>query len=252
MSIRLGPRDWWGMQWLSQMGGAPIDVLADLLAQWPLRPSRSAKPNSEENAYRVAQRWRAAGKLVEERHRPVPGPEWVVPNADTASPLLGFPVPEWVPSPMMAAHTTAAARLRLHLAKGQRSDTWVSERVLRHRNGFRTRPGEPMPHLHDGLWTDDLGHLCAIEVELTRKGSSEARATMQAAYDAAEEIGAQQLIYYCGSDEVRSRVRAAAADLTTTPSGPQVISRPAAHIFDPSASAVDPGADVVAAGGAAS
>ncbi|MFE2961829.1 hypothetical protein [Nocardia tengchongensis] len=249
MSIRLGPRDMWALLWVAQMGGVPVDLLGDLLAAWPGNRSRSAQAGSSEvNAYRVAQRWREAGRTIEENLRPVPGPYWVVVEKDTASALLGFRVPEYLPSPMLAAHTKALARLRLHLAAGKPEDTWISERVLRHRNGFQTKPGESMPHLHDAHWTDDLGHLHAIEVELTRKGSAEARATMQAAYDAAAEAGATQLIYYCGSEEVRTRVRSAGAHLKFHEGGPEVRTPNASHILFPPES----GVVLSAAGGAAS
>ncbi|MEV6073410.1 hypothetical protein AB0L82_43270 [Nocardia sp. NPDC052001] len=230
MSARLGPRDIWALLWVAQMCGVPMDVLGQLLAVWPMGREDQVSA-SEKNAYRVVQRWRAADRVIEDKLRPVPGPFWVVTEKDTASALLGFRVPEWLPSPMMAAHTTALARLRLHLAAGKTEDTWISERMLRHRNGYLTKPGESMPHLHDAHWTDDLGHLHAIEVELTRKGSAEARATMQAAYDAAADIGATQLIYYCGSDEVLTRVRAASADITPRLGGPEVRANNASQIF---------------------
>ncbi|MEU6579569.1 hypothetical protein [Nocardia sp. NPDC046763] len=250
MSARLGPRDIWGLLWVAQMGGVPVDLLGELLTLWPMGRSKAARPSSSEaNAYRVAQRWRKAGRLIEDNLRPVPGAFWVVVEKETASALLGFRVPEWLPSPMMAAHTIALARLRLHLAAGKREDGWISERVLRHRNGFRTRPGESMPHLHDGHWVDDLGHLHAIEVELTRKGSAEARATMQAAYEAAADAGAAQLIYYCGSDDVLARVRSAAEHITPRLDGPEVRANNASKLFHP---AVEFDADLPAAGGAAS
>ena len=47
MSLRFGPRDMWALMWLSEMRGAPMNVVADLLG------------SSEYNAYRVVRRWRA-------------------------------------------------------------------------------------------------------------------------------------------------------------------------------------------------
>lgn len=238
MSIRLSPRDMWVLLWLSQMGGAPMDVVALLLG------------TSETNAYRVIARWRRAGKLIEETVRPVPGRSWVVPNAATASTLLGFAVPKWLPSPMFAAHLTMVARVRLALAGTEYEDSWVSERVLRHRNGFRTRAGETMPHLHDAHFTDDQGRLQAIEVELTRKGSSAARETMQAAYDAATAAGAHSLIYYCADADVRSRVVAAERAITPALDGPQLAVQDLTKFFDSQAIPFRRGPR--AAGGAAS
>ncbi|WP_280254954.1 hypothetical protein [Nocardia wallacei] len=241
MSVRLGPRDAWALLWLSQMGAAPMDVFADLLACWPLRkprPGMAAETGgSEINAYRVARRFRAAGKVVVDDFgnlpRPVPGPSWVVPTHVVASELLDFTVQKWVPGPMMAKHLATVARVRLALADGDIADEWVSERVLRHRGGFVTRAGEQLPHVHDGHWTDKAGDLHAIEVELTRKGSADARATMQAAYDAARDAGAVSLRYYCESAEVRSRVAAAARDLTKSPGGPEVTSRDLTKLLHP-------------------
>ncbi|WP_280379818.1 hypothetical protein [Nocardia wallacei] len=243
MSVRLGPRDAWALLWLSQMGAAPMDVFAALLACWPLRkprPGMAAETGgSEINAYRVTRRFRTAGKIVvddfDNLPRPVPGPSWVVPTAPVASQLLEFTVKPWVPGPMMANHLATVARVRLALAEGRIEDSWVSERVLRHRNGFATRAGEQMPHVHDGHWIDDDGDLHAIEVELTRKGSADARTTMQAAYDAAKDAGAVSLRYYVDSPEVRSRLAAAARDLDKSPGGPQVVSRDLTTLLNPSA-----------------
>ncbi|MFE3227639.1 hypothetical protein [Nocardia sp. NPDC059228] len=248
--VRLGPRDMWALWWLAQMGGAPMDVVAELLALWPLKRTDAVTTSgSEINAYRVSQRWRAAGKL-QEPTRPVPGRSWVVPTKETASGLLNIRVPEWMPSPMKAAHDIAVMRVRLHLAAGKTHDTWVSERELRHRNGYLTKPGEPMPHLHDGHWTDDLGRLHAVEVELTRKGSADARTTLQAAYDTAEAAGAHQLFYFCASSEVKARVKAAWNDIKHTETGPELrFSSTAELILNPLAATGD---EQTAAGGAAS
>ncbi|GAB2453852.1 hypothetical protein [Nocardia tengchongensis] len=248
--VRLGPRDMWALWWLSQMGGAPMDVVAELLAVWPkTRPIPARPGSSEANAYRVAQRWRDAGRINEENLRPVPGGYWVVPTKETAGGLLNIRVPEWMPSPMKAAHDIAVMRVRLHLAAGKTHDTWVSERELRHRNGYLTKPGEPMPHLHDGHWTDDLGRLHAVEVELTRKGSGDARTTLQAAYDTAEAAGAHQLFYFCASSEVKARVKAAWNDIKHTETGPELrFSSTAELILNPLATRDEQ----AAAGGAAS
>lgn len=202
MSIRLGPRDMWAIQWCAEQFGVPMSVLAALLS------------TSETNAYRVAKRWRDAGLVARETMRPVPGSQWVVPTATAASSLLGFPTQSWIPGPKDARHLMLTARVRLALAGNLPGvpDTWVSERVLRRSDANRpTAFSAERPHLHDGHWTDDLGRLHAIEVELTRKGSADIRKTVLAAYTAAKDVGAHDLIYYCDTEDVATRVRSAAA-----------------------------------------
>ncbi|MGV9542340.1 hypothetical protein ACWDSF_13535 [Nocardia beijingensis] len=239
MSIRLGPRDMWGAQWVAEMRGAPMNVVAALLG------------TTETNAYRVASRWKAAGLVIDEAIRPVPGPMWVVPTAATASALLGFHVERWVPRPKDARHYELTAQVRLALAGNEvGEDTWVSERVLRHADAQRTPFGKERPHLHDGHWTDDFGHLHAIEVELTRKGSTDARAKVAAAYKAAKAVGAYDLIYYVDSPTVAARVRKAASVLPQPgPGDPGLVVRDLNTLLNPPAVT---GRGLSAAGGAAS
>ncbi|MEU5410479.1 hypothetical protein, partial [Nocardia asteroides] len=180
-SVRLSPRDMWAVQWLCEMRGVPMSVVAELLG------------TSETNAYRVASRWKAAGLVMSSRTiRPVPGPQWVVPTAETVTSLLGFHAAKWIPGPKDARHLELTARVRIALAGNEAcvEDTWISERELRRADTTRSAFGAgERPHLHDGHWTDDLGRLHAIEVELTRKGSSDARVKVRAAYDAAKAAG---------------------------------------------------------------
>ncbi|WP_280232289.1 hypothetical protein [Nocardia cyriacigeorgica] len=218
MSVRIGPRDMWAVQWLAEMYGAPMNVVAELLG------------TSETNAYRVVGRWRDAGLVSDDPMRPVPGPMWVVPTAAAASSLLGFTVQRWVPGPKDARHVTLTARARIALAGREiGEDSWSSERILRREANRKTPFGssEPRAHLHDGHWTDDLGRLHAIEIELTRKGSADIRDTVSAAYAEAKKAGADSLIYYCATDEVRTRVQTTAQKTLRPVAGdPEFVVRP--------------------------
>ncbi|MGW5517101.1 hypothetical protein [Nocardia africana] len=238
MSIRLGPRDFEAVQWLAEMRGAPMHVVSLLL------------DCSDKSTYRVVDRWRRAGLVLDERLRPVPGPTWVVPTPTIASSLLDFPVTKWVPGPKDARHHEMTGRVRLALSGGARVDSWRSERILLREINRDAVPGKPRPHLHDGHWTDDLGRLHAIEVELTRKGSADARTTVAAAYAAARAAGAYDLTYYC-EPEVMARVRTAVQglDIVAGPDDPGIEMRDLNQLLNPPA--VE-GRRLTAAGGAAS
>ncbi|WP_063057281.1 hypothetical protein [Nocardia salmonicida] len=195
-SVRLSPRDMWALQWVAEMYAVPMWVLALLLG------------TSEQNAYRVSSRWKAAGMLSRAKtYRPIPGSQWVVPTSEVATSLLGFHCAGWVPGPKDANHLQLTAQVRIALAGNRpgEEDSWVSERVLRNLNRASTFGGA-RPHLHDGHYTDDLGRLHAIEVELTRKGSADARTKVRAAYDAAKAAGAASLRYYTANSDVATRV----------------------------------------------
>ena len=243
MSVRIGPRDMGCVQWVVEMGATPLNVVAELLG------------TSQTNAYRVASRWREAGLLVPETVRPVPGPMWVVPTDATASSLLGFQVSKWVPGPKDARHLEMVARTRLALAGRDISadDGWISERMLRREAAVKQPYGTPSPrtHLHDGHWTDDLGRLHAIEVELTRKGSADIREKVQAAYSAAKAAHAHSLLYYCSTDEVATRVITTAKKVLGRPgpNDPEFIVRMLDSLLNPETADTSPA--LAAAGGAA-
>lgn len=242
MSVRIGPRDMWAVQWLAEMYGAPMNVVAELLG------------TSDTNAYRVVSRWRDAGLVSDDPMRPVPGPMWVVPTAATASSLLGFAVQRWVPGPKEARHVTLVARARIALAGREiGEDSWVSERILRREANRKIPFGstEPRAHLHDGHWTDDLGRLHAIEVELTRKGSADIRDTVAAAFAEAKKAGAHSLIYYCATDEVRTRVWSAAEKVLRRVEGdPEFVVRRLDKLLTPK-NTEQAGGGLAAVGGAA-
>ncbi|MEV4241317.1 hypothetical protein AB0J47_39860 [Nocardia sp. NPDC049737] len=245
MSTRMGPRDMWAIQWVAEMRGVPMNVLADLLG------------SSETNAYRVVSRWREAGLVAQEVMRPVPGSQWVVPTATVATSLLGFHCDTWIPGPKDANHLMLTARVRLALAGNEPGvqDTWISERVLRRSSAHRPVVfGGERPHLHDGHWTDDFGRLHAIEVELTRKGSADLHKTVVAAYTAAKNADAHDLIYYCSTTEVAARVQSTAqAELRIKTTDPGFVVRPLDALLNPKKTDEDedtaPG--LSAAGGAA-
>ena len=238
MSIRLGPRDFEAVQWLAEMRGAPLHVVAQLLGC------------SQSNAHRVVDRWRKAGLVIDKPLRPVPGPSWVVPTAQTASSMLDFTVAHWVPGPKEARHNEMCGRVRLALSGGARVDSWRSERDLLREINRDAQPGKRKLHLHDGHYTDDFGRLHAIEVELTRKGSADARETVAAAYAAAKAFGAYDLVYYC-EPEAMARVRTAvrAMNLEPSPGDPGIDMGDLNQLLDPPA--VE-GRRLTAAGGAAS
>lgn len=239
MSTRSGPRDMWAVTWLSEMRGAPMSVVADLLGC------------SEPNAYRVTTRWRAAGLVSKRVFKPVPGSQWVVPLPEIASSLLGFHVTNWVPGPKEARHLELTARTRLALAGRAigEDDGWISERILRRADSQRVGFGGERPHLHDGHWTDDLGRLHAIEVELTRKGSADARTKVAAAFAAAKAAGAHDLIYYCATTDVYKRITTAAeAVLRRTANDPEFIARMLDALLNPETKTAT---GLSAAGGAA-
>ncbi|MBF6150283.1 hypothetical protein [Nocardia nova] len=196
------------MTWLAEMKAAPMNVVAELLG------------SSETNAYRVVSRWRAGGLVMQKALRPVPGPQWVVPTPEIASAMLGFYVGPWVPGPKDARHLELTARVRLALAGREiGEDSWVSERILRRADTQKVGFGQERPHLHDGHWTDDQGHLHAIEVELTRKSSTHARKSVAAAYAEAKAVGAQSLRYYVADINTGNRVWAAAKAVLRPPRG---------------------------------
>lgn len=239
MSLRFGPRDMWALMWLSEMRGAPMNVVADLLG------------SSEYNAYRVVRRWRAGGLVMNKVMRPVPGPQWVVPTPDIAASLLEFHVGPWVPGPKEARHLELTARTRLALAGRAvgEDDGWISERILRRADTQRVGFGGERPHLHDGHWTDDFGRLHAIEVELTRKGSADARTKVAAAFAAAKAAGAHDLIYYCATADVHKRITTAAeAVLRRGPKDPGFVVRMLDALINPETQTAT---GLSAAGGAA-
>lgn len=211
MSVRLSPRDMVALTILSEMYGAPLDVVALMLGV------------SINRAYRITKKWESARMLSARRVRPVPGPSWVVPTRATAESLLGKPTRFWLPSPKMAAHTEAVLKLRLALV-GLDLDRWVSERQLR-AEVPPVAAGKARTHIHDGRFYSDDGSLVAVEVELTTKNASQAKSTMWQALRAAEQAGCSEVRYYTNKPEIRELLRRAASSLDMS-------TGPTARLFD--------------------
>ncbi|MDO3651178.1 hypothetical protein [Nocardia mangyaensis] len=205
MSVRLSPRDMVALTILTEMYGAPLDVVAAMLGV------------SINRAYRITAKWEAARMLSARRVRPVPGPSWVVPTRSAAESLLGRPTRFWVPSPKMAAHTKAVLQLRLALV-GLDLDRWVSERQLRSEVS-PTAPGQVRTHIHDGRFYTEAGDLIAVEVEVTTKNAAQARTAMWQALRAAEAAECTAVHYYASKPEIRALLRRTASelDLSTGP-----------------------------------
>ena len=205
MSIRFSPRDMVVLTVLAEMYGAPLELVAQMLGV------------SRSRAYRIVARWEAARMISDNRVRPVPGSAWVYPTKSAAEALLGRSVRHWVPKPKMAAHTLAVLELRLALT-GLDLDRWISERQLRSEVGL-LKAGQPRPHIHDGRYVSDAGDLWAVEVELTAKSISAARASVVQALHVAERANCAGLKFYCRGEATKNVIRAVAAglDLSTGP-----------------------------------
>lgn len=199
-TVRQTPRDAAALEWLSQMYGCPLDLLAvGLGVQLP-------------GAREVTNRWRRAGWA--EVAKVDLGPLWVWPTQATARAYLGWDAGYWRPRPTTTAHTRAVAEVRLWLQQGLTPEGWISDRMLRHEaSGGRPRErGQKLPHVPDGVWTAPDGRRWAIEVELTPK--SEARtyeALMQASNRAHQEWRGGVL--YVVTEAARPVVEAARARL---------------------------------------
>lgn len=199
--VRMRPRDAEALAWLSQMYGAPLDVLATVLG------------TTERAAREVARRWRTAGWA--EQARVDAGPAWVWPTPTTARQMLGWQVGTWRPSPTMAAHMRAVAEVRLALA-GTDLTTWVGERQIAHLAHGYKQAGQKLGHLPDGVWlrggTDESDNVL-IEVELTAKHPSRTADLIHEGLEAAGKQGASEVWYIAGSGHVRGVVERAAGAL---------------------------------------
>ncbi len=199
--IRQKPRDVQALTWLSQMYGAPLDVLAKVLG------------TTELAAREVARRWRHEKTHWAEQARVDAGPAWVWPTTATVNAMLprdhGGVWSAWKPGPMMAAHVRAVAEVRLALA-GTDLDAWISERVLAHREHGLKKKGEKLPHIPDGVWlrggpTQDDSVL--IEVELTPKSPDRIRDILRTSFRRLDTTRATEVWYVCGTPAVADLVR---------------------------------------------
>jgi hypothetical protein len=118
---RLTARDASALAWLSQMYGAPQDIVARLLGT-TLRRS-----------YAVTRRWEdPPHRLVRTLPVPPAAYRWVIPHPATAAEYLGWTPAPWRPTLGTAGHLAAVAAVRLAL-RAATVDGWISQRVLRHR-----------------------------------------------------------------------------------------------------------------------
>jgi len=194
--VRMTPRDAMALEWLSQMYGAPLDVVARLLDA------------TQQRTYALVKRWTNAGWAASGRVDA--GPMWVWPNRQTAAAYLGWDPGAWLPRPSQAAHLRACAIARLALA-GTDATTWMPERKLRHESPKKER-GKTEPYLPDGVWQSTTdGQWRPVEVELTSKGTTRTNAVVRNALTSASERGAAGVLYVCGTEAIRASVIAAAA-----------------------------------------
>lgn len=192
--VRMTPRDAAALEWLSQMYGAPLDVVAKLLG------------STEKRAYALVGRWKAAGWV--DTGKPAAGPMWVWPKRQTAASYLDWDPGYWVPRPSAADHLRASGVVRLALG-----GDWKPERQLRHEASKRER-GKTEPYLPDGLWRGpEARDWQAIEVELTSKGTTRTREVIEKASASVggRDAMAAGVIYVCGTRAIAATVNDAIA-----------------------------------------
>lgn len=192
--VRMTPRDAQALEWLSQMYGAPLDVVAHLLS------------STQKRAYALVKRWTDAGWA--DTGKPAAGPMWVWPKRQTAASYLGWDPGYWVPRPSGADHLRASGVTRLAL--GGDAEAWYPERQLRHEAAKRER-GKTEPYLPDGLWRDQDGRWQAIEVELTSKGATRTREVIEKASASVggRDSQASGVIYVCATRAIAATVTGA-------------------------------------------
>lgn len=198
--IRQTGRDARWMALLAEMYGAPVDLIGGYL--------NLAQPT----LYRLVGRWRRAG-WTHQGHVDA-GPGWVWPTAQVAGRYLGWDVRTWTPRPSTAAHTRAVLATRLHLV-GDEPGRWISERQLRHEEGWRRR-GEVVDHCPDGVVTWDSGSESLVEVELTAKTPEKIRWIITQLVTQANDQN-RGIIYFCTSGAYQTVKRELAAQTVEHP-----------------------------------
>jgi hypothetical protein len=196
---QLSPRDMVVLTILAEMYGAPMDVVARMLGV------------TRDRTYRVVRKWIAANMVSDLRVTPVPGSSWVFPTRLAGEALTGRTTRAWMPTPKMAAHVRATLELRLALT-GLDLDRWISERALR-AEVQPTRAGVARPHIHDGRYFTSSGELRAVEVELSPKNLSAAKAALAQSVQSARAADCDGVTYYCRGEAVKNVIRSAAAGL---------------------------------------
>lgn len=213
--IRLQGYDNLWHEWLSQMYGVPVALIARMTGMRTDRLYRMVKRWHLTEMCRVARvdygtpgPWRRSSYDAPDAE--ASGPLWVWPGRESAWGMLEFDPGDWEPKASTAAHLTAVAHLRYAInGLNTDPDIWTSERLLRRRM-------EPGSHIHDGWLLDehDYDKIWGIEVELSRKrDAGRLVSTMAAALDSAEQHGLAGVHYYVRGNDVRSGVLRAANHL---------------------------------------
>lgn len=242
-TVVLQPRDYAALEWLAQMQGAPLDVIADLLGV------------SQSRAYGITNRWASADAAQAGRVAMGgpgwSGPRWVWPTRETAWSMLGVDPGPWMPRPSTAAHVRAVGELRLRLTGASTdTDVWMPERLLRRRHQGQRVRGVKVPHVHDGWFTDPTGARWAVEVELSRKtDAGRLVAMVGAAVEEARACGLAGVVYFTRGPGVARGVSAAKEQLSDRDLAVDLVIRDLDEVLrDADADAVDEG-DEYAEGG---
>lgn len=191
-AVRQTARDAQVLEFMTHQYGLPLDLVAQ------------ATGVSTPRSYALGSRWKKAGWV--ETGKVDPGATWVWPKRGMASQYLGWDAPYWRPLATTTAHTRAVAAVRLHQA-GLDASRWISERSLRHEQGYRKK-GQTEPHTPDGIEIRPDGTRILVEVELTAKSPGrylEQQAQSFNTYNGlllqisnrADELGCQAVAYWC-------------------------------------------------------
>src|SRR5690606_2477143 len=156
-TVRQTARDVHLLTWLSEMYGAPLDLIERLAGV------------SRPRAYGLVSRWKKAGWV--KSGQVDAGPAWVWPTQSTAAAYLERKVTNWRPGLARVAHLRATAAVRLHRV-GADLTRWISERELT-TSQFLAKGDKP-GHRPDGIEVLPDGRRIAIEVELTPKNPAAA------------------------------------------------------------------------------
>lgn len=190
-AVRQTARDVHLLTWLSEMYGAPLDLIARLAGV------------SRPRAYGLVSRWKKAGWV--KSGQVDAGPAWVWPTQSTAGAYLERKVTNWRPGLARVAHLRATAAVRLYRT-GADLTRWISERELT-TSQFLAKGDKP-GHRPDGIEVLPDGRRVAIEVELTAKNPerywspvTESGLLLEVA-NAARDAGSREVAYWC-TREVR-------------------------------------------------
>lgn len=196
-TVRQTARDGQVLHWLSEMYGAPADLV------------RTALGVGQPRLYQLIQRWLKA-QWIEKPVQVDAGPAWIYPRQHVVRDYLEWSPANWVPKATTAAHTRAVAAVRL-FEHGQHGwppfevGHWISERQLAHEQGF-ARKGQPQEHIPDGVLVLPDGTRVLVEVELTAKSIERYRSKLTEIRIKADRIGCAHVAYYTKPGEVTNVV----------------------------------------------